>query len=82
MNRNLSYCKKVVLSRSRVGRRVEAVAGNVEDTLNCIFCSLATDNRADLTVTARMAIFVPGIVDNFNIIKKLSALTERAYKRH
>ena len=70
---------KVSLSGNTVARRIEDVAGDIENTLKIcaskfIFFSIAADESTDMTDTAQLSIFIRGIDDDFKITEEMVTL--------
>ena len=70
---------KVSLSGNTVARRIEDVAGDIENTLKVraskfIFFSIAADESNDMTDTAQLSIFIRGIDDDFKITEEMLTL--------
>ncbi|XP_067950220.1 general transcription factor II-I repeat domain-containing protein 2B-like [Watersipora subatra] len=63
------------LSRFTVGRRINRLSDNIEETFKerikrCTSYSLALDESTDVSDTAKLVVFIRGIKDNFDIIEE------------
>ncbi|CAI9735286.1 Hypothetical predicted protein [Octopus vulgaris] len=67
------------VSRRTVPERIKDIADDIQNSLKCestefVLYSLAIDETTDLSNTARMAIFIRGIIAKFNIREEFLAL--------
>lgn len=70
---------KISLSRFTVGRRVDDMSKNIEDTLKCRaacfkWFSVALDESTDVSDTAQLVVFIRGIDAEFNITEELASM--------
>src|SRR5277367_463258 len=70
---------KISLSRFTMGRRVEDMSSDIEETLKSKtsafeWFSLAVDESTDINDTAQLAVFIRGINKEFTVTEELAAL--------
>ena len=77
--RQKQLIQQVSLSATTVARRVESISTNIHaqllEYISCFsFCSLALDGSKDISDVEKLAVWIRGVDENFNITEELLSL--------